>query len=150
MQFFEEHGMTPILDPLHHTSFPDWLGDGFANPHFPSLYARFVGALRRRYPWANNYTLFNEPLPTTLFCSLTGMWYPYRQSEPEFVRMAVNVARATCLAAAAASNEGPAVFIHTDTCEHHTGVGKQSADQADFCNDRRFLMHDLILGSVDE
>jgi hypothetical protein len=150
MQFFGEHGMTPILDPLHHTSFPDWLENGFANPNFPSLYARFIGAVRRRYPWANHYTLFNEPLPTTLFCSHSGMWYPYRRSDREFVRMAVDVARAICLAFDAVLKEGPAVFVHIDSCEHHTAAGSDALEQAQFCNERRYLMHELMLGSVDK
>ncbi|MBV8820888.1 MAG: beta-galactosidase, partial [Acidobacteriaceae bacterium] len=74
MKFLEVNGMDPVLDPLHHTSFPDWLDQGFANPQFPERYANFLLELRRRYSWANRYTLFNEPLPTTLFCSHTGMW----------------------------------------------------------------------------
>src|SRR5215218_6513066 len=32
MLFMRDHGMHPVLDPLHHISFPDWLHDGFANP----------------------------------------------------------------------------------------------------------------------
>src|SRR5436305_1628176 len=31
MQFMYDHGMDPILDPLHHVSFPDWLDQGFSN-----------------------------------------------------------------------------------------------------------------------
>jgi hypothetical protein len=28
-------GLKPIVDPLHHTSFPHWLEHGFAHPEFP-------------------------------------------------------------------------------------------------------------------
>src|SRR3954452_23015506 len=42
MRCLERHGMTPVLDPLHHTSFPDWLEGGFANPGFPDIYQAFI------------------------------------------------------------------------------------------------------------
>src|SRR5687768_9475956 len=46
-------GIQPILDPLHHTSFPQWLKGGFANPEFVESYLRFVTAIAERYPWVN-------------------------------------------------------------------------------------------------
>jgi hypothetical protein len=36
-------------------SFPDWLDQGFANPHFPWLYERFVAQIVSRYPWVAFY-----------------------------------------------------------------------------------------------
>src|SRR3954469_9115212 len=90
MSCMQSLGMRPILDPLHHVSFPDWLEQGFANPDFPWLYEHFIVAIARRYPWANLYTVFNEPLPTTLFCSYTGWWYPHQKSDNHFVAMAKN------------------------------------------------------------
>jgi hypothetical protein len=47
--------MQPIVDPLHHTSFPDWLEDGFANRDFPFLYCRFMREFAERYPWVRQY-----------------------------------------------------------------------------------------------
>ena len=150
MQYFAQSGMRPILDPLHHTSFPDWLTDGFANPQFPSLYERFLTQFARRYPWADRYTVFNEPLPTVLFCSYTGMWYPYGSSDREFVDMSVNVSKAICRASAALRQINPQVrFVHIDTCEHHQALDKRSEQWVRFANQRRFLLHDLALGRVD-
>jgi len=141
--------MTPILDPLHHISFPEWLDDGFANPNFPDLYERFVTEVAIRYPWANRYTIFNEPLPTTLFCSYTGWWYPHQASDDCFVRMALNVARAICRASAAVRRSNPqAQFVHVETCETHRATDDMSREWARFANARRFLMHDLVLGRV--
>jgi beta-glucosidase/6-phospho-beta-glucosidase/beta-galactosidase len=149
MAFLRENGMQPILDPLHHTSFPDWLIGGFANAHFPDLYRRYIERLARRYPFVEQYTVFNEPLPTTLFCSLTGMWYPHLRSDRDFVGMAMNVGRAICLASAALRRENPDVeLVHIDTCEHHRTVDLESADWVRFANRRRFVMHDLILGRI--
>src|SRR4051794_18844420 len=53
MHFLQEHSMSPVLDPLHHISFPNWLTDGFANPRFPELYERFVARVAQRYPWVD-------------------------------------------------------------------------------------------------
>jgi beta-glucosidase len=52
MQFMREHGMNPILDPIHHVSFPAWLEGGLLHPDFPALALRFVQQIERRYPWA--------------------------------------------------------------------------------------------------
>jgi beta-glucosidase/6-phospho-beta-glucosidase/beta-galactosidase len=56
MEYMRRHGMRPILDPIHHISFPDWLDDGFLNPRFPDLYSRFLAAVAQRYPWVRSYT----------------------------------------------------------------------------------------------
>src|SRR5205085_8570234 len=102
------------------TSFPSWLHQGFANPAFPELFVAFTEAFAERYPWVSRYTIFNEPLPTTLFCSHTGMWYPYLRSENDFVAMTVNVCKAICLASAALLRRNSAVeLVHIDTCEYH-------------------------------
>lgn len=150
MGYLETHGMVPILDPLHHTSFPDWLEDGFANPEFPALYERFILELAGRYPWADHYTIFNEPLPTTLFCSYTGLWYPHQCSDAEFVAMSVNVGRAICQATQSLARRNPrACFVHVDTCESHRALDRRSERWVRFADARRFFLHDLILGRID-
>jgi len=150
MAYMLRYGMEPILDPLHHISFPDWLQDGFANPHFPALYERFVTTVAKRYPWVQRYTVFNEPLPTTLFCSFTGGWYPYQASDECFVRMAVNVGRAICQVTKALRQLRPDLqFVHVDTCEAHRALDTKSRRWVEFASARRFLMHDLALGLID-
>src|ERR671921_823693 len=39
--YAKELSLAIIGDPLHHTSYPVWLGNGFAEPEFPKLYLRF-------------------------------------------------------------------------------------------------------------
>jgi beta-glucosidase/6-phospho-beta-glucosidase/beta-galactosidase len=133
MAFIRAHNMGLIADPLHHTSFPDWLTDGFANPHFPELYQRFVEKLARRYDWIEQYTVFNEPLPTTLFCSYTGWWYPHQHSDDAFARMAINVGRAISNVSSMLTKMNPSIrFIHVDTCEGHQAIDKRSESWVDF------------------
>jgi beta-glucosidase/6-phospho-beta-glucosidase/beta-galactosidase len=148
--WMRDHGLEPILDPLHHTSFPEWLDDGFANPEFSSLYSRFLGLLAERYPWVRDWTVFNEPLPTTVFCSQTGLWYPYQTGDPSFVAMTLNVARAICEGTRVISERIPkARFVYIDTCEHHSARDSRTESAAWFFNERRFLIHELVLGRVD-
>jgi beta-glucosidase/6-phospho-beta-glucosidase/beta-galactosidase len=148
--YMRQAGLEPIVDPIHHTSFPDWIQGGFANPEFPALYRGFVRAFSRRYPWITKYTLFNEPFVTTLFCGNEGIWYPRARSARQFVRMAVHVGQAICNLTADLDQSVPgAQFIHIDTCEHHGALDEGSREKVRFLNERRFLFHDLIQGRID-
>lgn len=148
-QFMLENGMAPIADPLHHISFPEWLTDGFLNPEFPSIYEEFVSAVGERYPFLRKYTIFNEPLPTTLFCSYTGLWYPHYASDRHFVPMAMQVARAICRGGARLKQQDSKIeFVHVDTGEWHHASDDCCVRWVDFLNHRRFLITDLILGQV--
>jgi beta-glucosidase len=149
MMLMRDRGMAPVIDALHHTSFPDWLCGGFANPDFPALYERFLAAFAARYEWVRQYTVFNEPLPTTLFCSYTGMWYPHDNCDGDFVRTAVNVGKAICRGSSVLRRTVPTVeLIHIDTCERHNALDQRSVDWVDHANERRYMMHDLILGKI--
>jgi beta-glucosidase/6-phospho-beta-glucosidase/beta-galactosidase len=150
MDYMQKHGMQPIVDPLHHTSFPDWLENGFDNAHFPELYCRFMREFAQRYPWVRRYTVFNEPLPTTLFCSFTGMWYPHLASDECFVRMALQVAKAMCkVGEMLRATVNGVEFVHVDTCETHRALDRRSEDWVRFAQERRFVMHDLVLGRIN-
>jgi beta-glucosidase/6-phospho-beta-glucosidase/beta-galactosidase len=149
LRFMEANGMEPIADPLHHTSFPEWLTDGFLHPDFPALYEQFVARVCKRYPFIRKYTIFNEPLPTTLFCSYTGMWYPHYSSDGHFVKMALQSARAICRSSKTLRRLRPDVqFVHVDTAEYHETTDGQSANWVQFVNARRFLLTDLVLGRI--
>lgn len=146
-----ELGLTPIADPLHHVSFPDWLVSGFLHPDFPALYCRFTRKLAERYEWIEHYTVFNEPLPTVLLCSHSGTWYPHTQSDSEFVRMSVNAARAINLVRSELNTFNPQIrFVHVDTCEYHRALDRRSEAWVEHVNLRRFLFHDLLLGRIDQ
>ncbi|MBV9267081.1 MAG: beta-galactosidase [Acidobacteriaceae bacterium] len=149
LRFMKQAGMQPIADPLHHTSFPEWLTDGFLHPEFPCLYSRFVAQVHERYPFIRSYTVFNEPLPTTLFCSYTGLWYPHHASDRHFVAMALQTGRAICLACETLKRHDRSIeFLHVDTAEHHQPLERRCTEWVQFANARRFLMTDLVLGRV--
>jgi len=143
-------GLEPIADPLHHTSFPDWLEGGFADPDFEEAYLAFLGAFATRYPWIRRYTIINEPLVTAWFCGHCGIWQPKLHGHGNFVPMVLAVCR-TIVRASHMLDEilGRAEFLHVDSCERHHGLDEASLAHAWFENERRFLVVDLILGKVD-
>lgn len=144
-------GITPIIDPLHHTSFPDWLVGGFANPEFVDCYLKFVSALADRYPWITNYTVINEPFVTTWFCGKTGTWYPHRKGHKNFVPMILNVCEAISKISRKLVEKNPHVqLIHVDASEQHRALDTQSEHFANFMSEMRFLVQDLVLGNVNE
>jgi beta-glucosidase/6-phospho-beta-glucosidase/beta-galactosidase len=151
MESMYYHGIQPILDPLHHTSFPEWLEDGFADVEFVESYVRFVTALAERYPWAKHYTVINEPFVTTWFCGKTGTWYPHKKGHKNFVHMILNVGEAINRISRMLVEKIPGVqLIHVDASEQHRALDKKSAPFARFMNEMRFLVQDLVLGNIDE
>jgi beta-glucosidase/6-phospho-beta-glucosidase/beta-galactosidase len=151
MNKMRELGIDPILDPLHHTSFPQWLRGGFANRNFPSLYLGFVTAIAERYPWVKNYTVVNEPFVTTWFCGHEGTWYPRYRGPENFVPMMMNVAQAIISVSRMLVKEVPGVrLVHVDAAERHRAVDRPSTPHAEMCNNLRFLVPDLVLGQLDD
>jgi beta-glucosidase/6-phospho-beta-glucosidase/beta-galactosidase len=141
----------PILDPLHHTSFPQWLEGGFANANFAKLYEKFVAAIAERYPWARNYTVINEPFVTTWFCGHEGRWYPYYKGADSFVPMLMNVVEAIVSVSRMLVASVPDVkLIHVEAAEKHRAIDAPSQAHAEFGNNMRFLIQDMILGRVDD
>jgi beta-glucosidase/6-phospho-beta-glucosidase/beta-galactosidase len=146
-----ELGIEPVLDPLHHTSFPEWLAGGFANPEFPALYLKFVTAIADRYPWVRHYTVINEPFVTTWFCGHEGCWYPYFRGAKAFVPMLMNVVEAIVSVSRMLVERRPDVcLIHVDAAERHRAIDRDSAPHAEFGNNIRFLIQDMVLGRVGD
>ena len=142
-------GIQPIIDPLHHTSFPEWLKGGFANPQFVDSYFRFVAALAERYPWVTNYTVINEPFVTTWFCGKEGVWYPYKRGDKNFVPMILNVCEAINRVSRMLVDAVPNVqLIRVDASEQHRSLDVKSEGFARFMNAMRFLVQELVLGNV--
>lgn len=151
LAYMERLGIAPILDPLHHTSFPDCLVGGFANPEFFDSYVRFVAALAERYPWIRHYTVINEPFVTTWFCGMKGVWYPFQSGDRDFVPMILNVCEAISRASQMLVETIPNVeLIHVDASEQHRALDKKSEAFAEFMSEMRFLVPDMVLGNITE
>src|SRR5829696_5944893 len=135
-------GAVPIVDLVHHTSYPAWLAGGFRDPGFAPAYLRFAEAVATRYPWLPAYTLFNEPFATLFLAGHAGLWPPYDRGVAGFARLLRSVLPAVGEAAAIWADLLPdAAHVWVDTAEHHGGSG-----YAALANDRRHVALDLLLG----
>src|SRR5215217_6013132 len=139
-------GAVPIVDLVHHTSYPDWLTDGFRDPGFGPAYVRYAEAVATRYPWLPAYTLVNEPFATLFLAGHEALWPPYDRGVAGFGRLLKSVLPAIGRAARIWAELLPAAaHVWVDTAEHHVGVGGQ-AGYAELANDRRHVVLDLLLG----
>jgi len=141
-----DEGVTPIVDLVHHTSYPAWL-EGFTDPRFGPALLRYVEAFAERYPWVEAYTLFNEPFTTFLLCGLEGIWPPHLQGLEGFVAVARNVLPALTGASRRCRELLPdARHYYVEVCEHATGESAAGLEYAAYANDRRFFVTDAFLG----
>lgn len=144
------HRLNLIADPLHHTSYPRWLTDGFLDRRFEEHYVAFVSAFAARYPAIKLFTPFNEPTCTLDFCGARGFWHPYAKGDDAYVAMVRHTARATARVIHALRALRPDAFIlHVDTFQRHSALDRASRARADFLNHRRFLFEELINGRID-
>lgn len=147
MGFLRDEGFRPIVDLLHHCSYPRWLTEGFVDPRFGPAYLHFCEAFANRYPWVPAYTLLNEPFTTLFLTSHEGVWPPYGRGMTSFVQAALNVLPSLNEASRMYTDLLPhAQHLYVEPCEGHTGVGEQGERYAALANDRRFFALDLTLG----
>lgn len=143
-----DRGFEVIVDLVHHTSYPAWLTEGFADARFPSAYLRYCEAFARRYPETGAYTLFNEPFATLFLCGDQGLWPPYHHGLHAFVALMNRVLPAIAQASAMYADLLPdAHHVYTDSCEHATGDARTRA-LVRTVNDRRFFVLDALLGRL--
>jgi beta-glucosidase/6-phospho-beta-glucosidase/beta-galactosidase len=145
--WMQDHGMRPIVDLCHHMSYPRWLKRGFADRRFRDAYLRYVEAFAGRYPWIEEYTLFNEPFTTFLMCGQIGVWPPHLQGLRGFLALLGNVLPAVAEASRACRELLPnARHFYVDTCERASAASPAAVDHTTLVNDRRFFVLDLFLG----
>ena len=144
-----DEGFSPIVDLVHHTSYPRWLDEGFADVRFAPAYLRFAEAVARRYPWIREHTAFNEPFSTLFLAGHEAIWPPYHRGVEGFVGLIANVLPAVAEVSRMYRDLLPGSrHVYVDTCEHHharPGVPGAEAYTA-MANDRRFFVIDLFLG----
>ncbi|WP_157970590.1 glycosyltransferase [Nakamurella deserti] len=141
-----DSGMVPVVDLLHHTSYPRWLRQGFADPDFGSAYRAFAVGVADRHPWLPAYTLVNEPFATLFLAGHEALWPPYRSGLAGFRELLLNVLPSVSQVAAHWRQRLPhAAHVWIDTAEHHRGAGRH-AEYAALANDRRHVVLDLITG----
>ncbi len=149
--FMCEQGMAPIVDLVHHTSYPRWLTGGFADPRFADAYVGYCEAFARRYPWIEEYTLFNEPFATLFLAGHEGIWPPYGRGIDALVGLLESVVPAIGEASRRLHELLPeARHVYVDTCEGHSAADAGSQEFAAMANDRRFFVLDALLGRAGD
>jgi beta-glucosidase/6-phospho-beta-glucosidase/beta-galactosidase len=147
MGYLRDEDFRPIVDLVHHTSYPLWLVEGFADPRFGEAYLRYAREFALRYPWVEEYTLFNEPFSTLFLAGHEAIWPPYASGLKGFIDLVANVLPALAAASTMYRELLPAArHVWVDTCEHHTGSDESGRAYAAMANDRRFLVLDAFLG----
>jgi glycosyltransferase involved in cell wall biosynthesis len=146
LDHLREHGAVPVVDLVHHTSYPDWLSDGFRGADFGPALLRYAEQVATRYPWLPAYTLFNEPFATLFLAGHEALWPPYDRGLAGLRRLLRSVLPSLTEAAACWRELLPgAHHVWVDTAEHHGGSGPGVA-AAELANDRRHVVLDLLLG----
>jgi beta-glucosidase/6-phospho-beta-glucosidase/beta-galactosidase len=144
--YLEQAGIRPIVDLVHHTSYPRWVRD-FADPAFGPALLRYVRAFAERYPGIGAYTIFNEPFTTFLLCGELGIWPPRLRGLDGFLTVARNVFPSLTEASRLLRELLPdARHVYVEACERHTSSTPAGAQYAEWTNDRRFFLTDLFLG----
>ena len=150
--FMQDNGLEPIVDLLHHTSYPRWVRS-FASPGFGPAFLNFCEQVARRYPWLPAYTVCNEPFTTFLLCGQEGVWAPHHRGLRGLVGLARNVFPAVAEATRLLKGLLPdAQHVHVEVTERHTWQGAAGEEYAAMTNDRSFFFTDLLAGrplSVD-
>ena len=147
LQSLRDNHVTPILGLVHHGSGPRQTS--LIDPAFAGGLAQFAGVVAARYPWAEYYTVVNEPLTTARFACLYGFWYPHGRSDDLFLRALLMQCRATVLAMREIRAVNPrAKLVQTDDLGKTYGTPTMQAVTA-FYNERRWLTWDLLCGKVD-
>ena len=141
-----ERNVTPILGLVHHGSGPR--NTSLVDADFATGLAQYAGMVAARYPWAEYYTVVNEPLTTARFACLYGMWYPHQRSDAAFLRALLVQCKATVLSMAAIRAVNPsAKLVQTDDLGKTYGTPTMHAT-TEFYNERRWLGWDLLCGMV--
>ena len=151
MAYMRSEGFEPIVDLVHHTSYPAWLTGSFADPRFPAAYQRFCETFAGRYPWVREYTLFNEPFATLFLSGHEAIWPPYRHGMEGFVALLRNVLPAIAAVSRGFRESLPgARHVWVDSCEGHTASDACGEALAELANDRRFFALDAMLGRAGD
>jgi dTDP-4-dehydrorhamnose reductase len=138
----------PVVGLLHHGGEPERMSLG--DPAGRAAFARYAGAVARRYPWVDTYLPVNEPLTTARFAGLYGFWQPHARSEAVFARLLLE----QCLAIRSAMEairevRSDARLIVNDDVGRTGGTPELRGD-IDHLNERRWLTWDLLHGRVDQ
>ena len=142
-----KHGIDPIAGLVHHGSGPRHTD--LLNPDFAAQLAEYAYQVAERYPHITHYTPVNEPLTTTRFSALYGVWYPHHSTDASFITALLHEMAGTQLAMQAVRQVQPKATLVLTEDLGYTQSAPLLAYQAAFENERRWLSYDLALGLMN-
>jgi beta-glucosidase len=148
----DELGLEAIVDLVHYGT-PIWLDNAFLNADFPARLAEFAAALASRYRGRlGAWTPMNEPQITAMRCGEQGLWPPRLTGHDGYVKLVRAIVRGVVAAqrAVAEASGGQAAFAHVEATFRYVGETGAFAEEVDLLRARRFLIQDLLAGSVDD
>jgi beta-glucosidase/6-phospho-beta-glucosidase/beta-galactosidase len=92
VEFLVERVKVRVILDLVHYGTPTWLGGSFVDPSFPAAIAEYAKGVADRYKGSvAAYTPLNEPLVTSSFCGLRGIWPPYLHGDRGWADLVVSL-----------------------------------------------------------
>ncbi|MGD1067925.1 MAG: family 1 glycosylhydrolase, partial [Vulcanimicrobiaceae bacterium] len=141
-------GVEPIVTLLHHGSGPTYTD--LLDPRFPGLFADYAEAVARAFPWVRRWTPINEPLTTSRFSTLYGVWYPNLRDDRAFGRAMLHQTLAQQQAMARIRAIVPdAQLVLTEDLQRFTAADDDVRRYVDFLRERMYLSVELLAGRVD-
>jgi beta-glucosidase len=135
----------PIAD-MCHFGVPDFIGN-FQNPDFPDLFASYVKAFAKRFPWVQLYTPINEMYICAMFSARYGWWNEQLSDDRSFVTALKNIVKANVVAMKTVLDIRPdAIFIQSESSEYFHAENPAAIQPAETMNAERFLSLDLNYG----
>jgi dTDP-4-dehydrorhamnose reductase len=144
----KQQNIIPIAGLVHHGSGPSYTD--LLDERFPEKLASYAFLVAKQFPWLEYYTPVNEPLTTSRFSGLYGLWYPHKKDAYSCMMMLLNQLKGTVLAMKAIRCVNPdAKLVQTeDLAKVHSTRAMRY--QAKFENERRWLTYDLLCGKVNK
>ena len=141
-------GLRPIAGLLDKGRTPG--ATSLVDDRFPALFARYAGAFAERYPFIEDYTPVDEPLLTSRYCGLYGLWAPHGRDERTFGRAFLHSLQATVLAMRAIRAVNPRARLVQTEDHGFVSCSPGLEVQAEFQNQLRWATFDVLTGKVDE
>lgn len=140
------NGVEVIAGLVHHGSGPAFTN--LLDDKFPEYLAAYAKAVAEQFPWIEYYTPVNEPLTTSRFSGLYGLWYPHHRKDSSFLKMLLNEMKGTVMAMQEIRKINPqAKLVQTEDLGKTYSTPKLKY-QANFENERRWLPYDILCGRL--
>ena len=141
--------ITPILDLLHF-GVPDWIGN-FQNPELPVHFAKYAGAVAKRYPWVRYYTPVNEIYVTARVSAKDGLWNEQLKTDKGFITAMKHLVASSILATQQIVRQRPdAIIVQSESAEYLHEARVKPSPATVLSNKLRFLALDLLYAHVPD